>query len=63
MGDQQLGMPGAGVTVTPELLEAVARAVAAVLVPQQPPPAAPSPEEAPDFMTAKQFAQRLGNLP
>jgi excisionase family DNA binding protein len=53
-------MPPAEVTVTPELLEAVARAVAAVLVPQQPQPAASGPEEAADFLTARQFAQQLG---
>jgi excisionase family DNA binding protein len=48
------------VAVTPELLEAVARALAAVLVPQQPQPVAADPEEAADFLTARQFARRLG---
>ena len=60
MGDQQVSASPAGLTVTPELLEAVARAVAAVLVPQQPQPAAARPGEAADFLTARQFAQRLG---
>jgi len=61
MREQRVSAPSTdGVTVTPELLEAVARAVAAVLVPQQRPPATPSPEEAQDFLTAKQFARRLG---
>ena len=60
MGDQQGNVPPAAVTVTPELLEAVARAIAAVLVPQQPQPVASSSEEAADFLTARQFAQRLG---
>ncbi len=46
--------------MTPELLEAVARAVAAVLVPQQPEPVSSRPEDAADFLTAKQFALRLG---
>jgi hypothetical protein len=60
VGDQQVSVPPASVTVTPELLEAVARAIAAVLVPQKPQPAASSAEEAADFLTARQFALRLG---
>ena len=61
MRDQRMSVPyGDSATVTPELLEAVARAVAAVLVPQPRPLAVPGPEEAADFLTAKQFAQRLG---
>ena len=46
--------------VPPELLEAVARALAAALIP---PPRLPSPaekEEGSDFLTAAQLAQRLG---
>jgi len=45
--------------IPPELLEAVARALAAALIPppRQPPP---ETEQAPDFLTAAQFAQRLG---
>jgi excisionase family DNA binding protein len=48
--------------VPPELLEAVARALAAALIP---PPRRPSPsetetEEEADFLTAAQFARRLG---
>ena len=61
MADQQVSAPPAAVTVTAELLEAVARALAAVLVSQQPQPAASSVEEAAaDFLTARQFAARLG---
>ena len=60
MGEQQVSVPPAGVTVAPELLEAVARALAAMLIPQQPQPADSSSEEAADFLTARQFAQRLG---
>jgi excisionase family DNA binding protein len=47
--------------VPPELLEVVARALAAALIP---PPRAPAPPEtedtAADFLTAVQLAQRLG---
>src|SRR5271170_5373090 len=45
--------------IPPELLEAVARALAAALVP---PPRHPPPdtEDAPDFLTAAQLARRLG---
>jgi hypothetical protein len=46
--------------VPPELLETVARALAAVLIP---PPRAPDPtdaEEPADFLTAAQLARRLG---
>jgi excisionase family DNA binding protein len=60
VGDQQVSASPAGATVTPELLEAVARAIAAALVLQQPQPAAAGPEETADFLTARQFAQRLG---
>jgi excisionase family DNA binding protein len=43
-----------------ELLEALARALAAALIPppRRPPP--PETEEAADFLTAAQLAQRLG---
>ena len=46
--------------VPPELLEAVARALAAALIPppRRPPP--PGREEPADFLTAAQLAQRLG---
>ena len=46
--------------VPPELLEALARALAAALIPapRRPPP--PETEEAADFLTAAQFARRLG---
>jgi hypothetical protein len=45
--------------IPPELLEAVARVLAAALIPppRQPPP---ETEQAPDFLTAAQFAARLG---
>lgn len=59
MSDQQVSASPV-VTVTPELLEAVARAIAAALVPQQPKPAAAGPDETADFLTARQFAHRLG---
>ena len=47
--------------VPPELLEAVARALAAALIPppRRPPPSETETEEA-DFLTAAQFARRLG---
>ena len=46
--------------VPPELLEALARALAAALIPapRRPPP--PETEETADFLTAAQFARRLG---
>ena len=46
--------------IPPELLETVARALAAALIPppRQPPP--PGEKEAPDFLTAAQLAARLG---
>ncbi len=46
--------------VPPELLEALARALAAALIPapRRPPP--PETEEAADFLIAAQFARRLG---
>jgi excisionase family DNA binding protein len=47
-------------TVPPELLEALARALASALIP---PPRAPDPaeqEEQADFLTAAQLARRLG---
>jgi excisionase family DNA binding protein len=46
--------------IPPELLETVARALAAALIPppRQPPP--PSTADPPDFLTAAQLAARLG---
>jgi excisionase family DNA binding protein len=46
--------------VPPELLEALARALAAALIPapRRPPP--PETGQAADFLTAAQFARRLG---
>jgi excisionase family DNA binding protein len=56
--DQQLQAPPADAApVPPELLEAVARAVAAALAPPQPTPA-PSEGNA-DFLTTGEFARRL----
>jgi len=48
--------------VQPELLEAVARALAAALIPppRRPPPSETETEEEADFLTAAQFARRLG---
>jgi len=47
-------------SVPPELLEAVARALAAALIPppRRPPP--PETEQAADFLTAAQLARRAG---
>jgi excisionase family DNA binding protein len=46
--------------VTPELLETVARALVAALVPPPRQPAPPGTGQAPDFLTAAQLAARLG---
>ena len=48
--------------VLPELLEAVARALAAALIPppRRPPPPETETEEPADFLTAAQLARRLG---
>ena len=46
--------------VTPELLETVARALVAALVPPPRQPEPPSTGQVPDFLTAAQFAARLG---
>ena len=47
--------------IPPELLETVARALAAVLVPPPRQPAPPGTGQAPDFLTAAQLAARLGS--
>ena len=57
MADHQLTGPVSG-TMPPELLEALARGVAAALAPPQPAPS--SREQTTDFLTAGQFALRLG---
>jgi excisionase family DNA binding protein len=44
--------------IPPQLLEAMARALAAALIP--PPRQPPDTHDAPDFLTAAQLAQRLG---
>jgi excisionase family DNA binding protein len=46
--------------VPPELLETVARALAAALVPPPRQPALPATGQPPDFLTAAQLAARLG---
>jgi excisionase family DNA binding protein len=46
--------------VPPELLETVARALVAALVPPPRQPAPPGTGQAPDFLTAAQLAARLG---
>ena len=46
--------------IPPELLETVARALAAVLVPPRRQPAPPGGGQARDFLTAAQLAARLG---
>jgi hypothetical protein len=57
VADHDLTGPLNGATVPPELLEALARGVAAALAPQ---PAPSGPEPTTDFLTAGQFALRLG---
>ena len=46
--------------IPPELLETVARALAAAFVPPPRQPAPPSTEQVPDFLTGAQLAARLG---
>jgi len=46
--------------IPPELLETVARALTAALVPPPRQPAPPATGQAPDFLTAAQIAARLG---
>jgi excisionase family DNA binding protein len=57
VADHDLTGPLNGAPVPPELLEALARGVVAALAPR---PAPSGPEEPTDFLTAGQFAQRLG---
>jgi excisionase family DNA binding protein len=45
--------------IPPELLETVARALASALIPPRE-PELPAAEQTPDFLTAAQFAARLG---
>jgi len=52
--------PPAPVAVSAELLETVARALAAAFIPAPRPPAPPEAGEAADFLTAAQLARRLG---
>ena len=58
MADHDLTGPLNGAPVPPELLEALARGVAAALTPPQPAPS--GQEQTTDFLTAGQFALRLG---
>jgi hypothetical protein len=55
--DERVEVPLPGAVFPPELLEALARGVAAALAPPQP---APPAAEGADFLTAGQFADRLG---
>jgi excisionase family DNA binding protein len=59
VSDQQVTGSFDGTAVPPELLEALARAVVAVLTPPNP-PVPTRGEETADFLTARQFALRLG---
>ena len=52
-------LPSPDMSVPPGLVEALARAVVAVLSPP-PRPAADTAEDATDFLTASEFARRLG---
>ena len=52
--------PPARAPVPAELLETVARALAAALIPHPRPPGPPGAEAAADFLTAAQLARRLG---
>jgi excisionase family DNA binding protein len=47
-------------SISPELLETVARALAAALIPPPRGPELPGTEQVPDFLTTAQLAQRLG---
>ena len=58
MSDQQVTTPSDDLPMPPGLLEALARGVAAAFAPPQPAPSGPG--EAVDFLTAGQFAVRLG---
>jgi hypothetical protein len=59
VNDQQVTAPLAGAAVPPQLLEALARALVAALAPPSQPAASGAGETA-DFLTAGQFARRLG---
>ena len=58
MTDERVEVPLPVAALPPELLEALARGVAAAFAPPQPVPAGPG--ERVDFLTAGQFAGRLG---
>jgi excisionase family DNA binding protein len=59
VSDQQVTAPLADAAVPPQLLEAMARAVVAALTPPSR-PAATRADGAADFLTAGEFARRLG---
>ena len=58
MTDERVEVPLPGAALPPELLEALARGVAAAFAPPQPAPAIAG--QTADFLTAGQFAGRLG---
>ena len=58
MTDERVEVPLPVAALPPELLEALARGVAAAFAPAPPAPSVPG--EAVDFLTAGQFAGRLG---
>ncbi len=58
MTDERVEVPLPGAALPPQLLEALARGVAAAFAPPQPAPSVPG--ETVDFLTAGQFAGRLG---
>jgi excisionase family DNA binding protein len=57
--DQQPHAPAGAAAVPPDLLEAVARAVAAALAPSPPQPVSAPGEQSADFLTTGEFARRL----
>jgi excisionase family DNA binding protein len=59
VSDQQVTAPPGDVAVPPQLVEAMARALVAALAPPSQPVASGAGEAA-DFLTAGQFARRLG---
>lgn len=59
MSGQQVKAPPAEIAVPPQLLEATARTLVAALAPPSQ-PVTSGGKEATDFLTARQFARRLG---
>jgi excisionase family DNA binding protein len=58
--DQPTALPSQGPSVPPGLLEALARAVVAALAPPSRPLPDGGAQDAADFLTASEFARRLG---